>query len=491
MIKFGRQQISIVSLGFKKATAGLRAGVAVAIFLTVSLLTPCNATSKIHGPLRRDPRNPRYFTDDSGKAIYLAGAHDGWELQDFAWGDKAREKPFDWQGFLKFLSVQHHNVIRLWSVAHTKINDADQDLTKPMPYLRVSGHGKANDGEDKFDLDRFNPAYFDRLRSRIIEARDRGIYVIVMLFQGWSIDDKGGKVNPWPYHPFHAGNNVNGVDGDLNHDGQGSELHTWLGERNPITRRQRAYVRKVIDTVNDLDNVLYEIANESHTASLEWQNRMVDFIHDYERKKGHRHPVGITVPFGGARKHGLNNDLFRSHADWISPNREAPGGFNYKSNPPPADGRKVVLIDSDHLYGNKLRDYSWVWKSFCRGYNVLFMDRWTEAPDDPLRQQVRAALGQTRRFAERMNLSAMIPRTNLASSKFCLANQGQEYLVYSPRGGTVTVDLSGINANFAVEWFNPRTAETMSSPRVAGGQTISFQAPFLDDAVLHLMRSAD
>ena len=30
-----------------------------------------------------------------------------------------------------------------------------------------------------------------------------------------------------------------------------------------MTALQEAYVRKVIDTVNDLDNVLYEITNEA------------------------------------------------------------------------------------------------------------------------------------------------------------------------------------------------------------------------------------
>ena len=29
----------------------------------------------MHGPLRVSPVNPRYFTDDSGRAIYLTGSH--------------------------------------------------------------------------------------------------------------------------------------------------------------------------------------------------------------------------------------------------------------------------------------------------------------------------------------------------------------------------------------------------------------------------------
>src|SRR5262245_17715422 len=34
------------------------------------------------GPLRVHPANPRYFTDGSGKAVYLTGAHTWNNLQD-------------------------------------------------------------------------------------------------------------------------------------------------------------------------------------------------------------------------------------------------------------------------------------------------------------------------------------------------------------------------------------------------------------------------
>lgn len=62
-------------------------------------------------------------------------------------------------------------------------------LFPPLPYQRT-GPGTASDGAPKFNLNQFNQAYFDRLRSRVIAARDRGFYVSIMLFQGWSIEKK-------------------------------------------------------------------------------------------------------------------------------------------------------------------------------------------------------------------------------------------------------------------------------------------------------------
>ncbi len=438
------------------------------------------------GPLCVSEENPRYFQDPKGQAVFLAGVHDGWELQDYAWGDANRPVKFDWNRFLDFMVRHDHNVIRLWCVESTKIADDDARLTIPMPYQRVPGRGKANDDGDKFDLDRFNPAYFDRLRRRTAEAGEHGIYVIVMLFQGWSIESKRGRVNPWPYHPFHRDNNVNGVDGDPDGDGQGKDVHTWLGDDHPVTKRQRAYVRKVIDTVGDLDNVLYEIANESHNRSLDWQGRMVEFIHEYERGRPKQHPVGITVTFGDSRQAGLNELLAKSPAAWISPNRDAPAGHSYRDNPPPNDGGKVILTDTDHYYGIKCKDYSWAWKSFCRGHNLLYMDMWTVEQTDPKRQSVRRALGHVRRFARRMDLLGVAPRGDLTSTKFCLAAPGREYLVYAPFGGPITLDLSDASGELSVEWFNPRAGTAKEGALVMGGSSQTFDSPFDGDIVLYV-----
>ena len=69
---------------------------------------------------------------------------------------------------------------------------ASKPTIQPLPYLR-SGPGTALDGNPKFNLTEFNQDYFDRLRSRVIAAGECGIYVSVMLFQGWSIESKKGS----------------------------------------------------------------------------------------------------------------------------------------------------------------------------------------------------------------------------------------------------------------------------------------------------------
>ena len=128
--------------------------------------------------------------------------------------------------------------------------------------------------------------------------------------------------------------------------------------------------------------MLYEICNEGHANSQDWQYHMITFIKSYEAGKLKQHPVGMTVEQPG----GDNSDLTNSPADWISPNEpkqyEGTGSavrdahalsYDYISSPPVADGKKVIITDTDHLWGLG-GNPDWVWKSFLRGLNPILMD---------------------------------------------------------------------------------------------------------------------
>lgn len=455
-------------------------------FAEVAATVPWSA---IAGPLRVSPINPRYFTNSTGRAVYLTGSHTWPNFQDGGVTDPP--KAFSWIAYLDMLQAHHLNIIKLWRFEQARFSsEALGDFyLQPSPYLR-SGPGTALDGKPKFDLARFNQAYFDRMRQRIIDARQRGIYVAIMLFDGWSVERKLRKPvgNPWLGHPLNAANNINGIDGDTNHDNAGAESHTL--PIPAVLALQEAYVRKVVDMVNDLDNVLYEISNEdpATTAALAWQYHMIDFIHRYEARKPRQHPVGMTSLW----PEGVNTELFASAADWIAPN----GSLR---DTPSARGTKVILNDTDHLCG-VCGDVSWVWKSFVRGTNPMVMDPYDGAwpiasvpyhAKDPGWEQVRRNLGYARSYADRMNLLAMRPHGELASSGYCLANPAEpeaEYLVYLPAGGSATVNLTASPGRLAVEWFLPATGRTISGAAITGGASRTFAAPPGPDAVLYIRR---
>jgi Chitobiase/beta-hexosaminidase C-terminal domain/Family of unknown function (DUF6298)/Putative collagen-binding domain of a collagenase len=425
------------------------------------------ASAKAAGPLSVGSANTRFFVDATGKAVYLTGVHVNNSLVDRS--DKA---VLDFTSYLNFLQQYEHNFIRLWAWEQAAwINESTAKITfDPLPYQR-KGPGTALDGGRKFDLTRFNQAYFDRLRSRVIEAGERGIYVSVMLFQGFSSQRKTiGAGNPWTGHPFNLNNNINGINGDPSGNDNGEEVHSLVVPA--ITSLQEAYVRKVVDTLNDLDNVLYEISGDAPASSRQWQYHMISHLKNYEAIKPKQHPVGMSYLYLGS-----TDDLLASPADWILLS-------GTDTNPPLTSGGKVIFSDMDpKLLGNST-SYPMVWKSFMRGLNSIYLE--SDLPSPGADENVRDSMGYALKYSQLVDLSSMSPSTELCSSGYCLINPGREYLVYLPTGGTVRVDLSAASGSFVVSWFSPLTGRTTPGGTVSAGIPILFTSPIDGDAVLYL-----
>jgi hypothetical protein len=226
------------------------------------------------------------------------------------------------------------------------------------------------------------------------------------------------------------------------------------------------------------------------SGAVAWQYHMIQYVRQYEATKPKQHPVGMTVLW----PNGTNDVLLSSPADWIAPNADDAVGSDGVANPAVADGSKVIIDDTDHLCG-VCGDAAWVWKSFTRGRNPILMDPddgtypITSAPydaSDPRWEAIRVNFGYARTYADRINLAAMVPHGELASTGYCLANPGTEYLVYLPNGGTVYVGLGGVAGTFTVEWFSPGTGQTTPGATISGGTMVTLTAPFGGDAVLYL-----
>jgi hypothetical protein len=467
--------------------------------------------------------NPRYFSvaGDLGEVVYLTGSHVNNNFHDgLGFGRGCPEMPerFEFDAYLDFLRDHGHNFIRLWRWEQFKgyLPGADVHFCMtPQPWART-GPDVATDGKPRFDLSTFDAAYFDRLRDRAVAAGDAGIYVSVMLFDGFSLHLTATPDNV-AGHPFHASNNVNGI-------GITSIVDYQVLPLDPrIEELQVAYIHKVVDTVQDLPNVLYEVANESSGQeadlvrmpdgttietpigdSTAWQYWVIDNVKRYEQDKGYvPHPVGMTFLYPVADQTTANDPLWASPADWISPGFDdgtTPGDSRWRYDPPASDGTKVVLSDTDH-YSPMGSDALWAWKSFLRGHNPLLYDLGIVSglpPSDPSPgapsyeslEPARYALGDTRRVAARVDLAALQPRGDLTSTSYALARPGHDYLVLQPAGSdsTLTVDLE--SGTYAARWFDvDRRREQEAEPvRVDQATTVTLRSPFDTgtSAVVHL-----
>ena len=277
----------------------------------------------------------------------------------------------DFTALVNFLKAHGHNVTILWRKDLPTFCNWGAGGTwhvKQFPWKRTggsSGNRVASDGLPAFDLTQFDQTYFDRLRARVIQLQQNGIYAIVELFDGLGLSNNRCSNDGYP---FTGGNNVNGVN-----DGGGTNSMT-MGSPNTITNYQDAFVQKVIDTVNDQPNVLWEPSEEAPINSTWWQGHMIALIHTYEAGKPYQHPVGYASlnTSGGP----TDSTLYNSNADWVAPGTKISPTSSCGTGTPAC---KVNINDSDHTYYSIFSDTAqhnrnYVWENTLNDNSVMFMD---------------------------------------------------------------------------------------------------------------------
>lgn len=157
-----------------------------------------------HPPLALHPDNHRYFLFRGEPAVLVtSGEHYGAVLN----------RDFDYRRYLDALAADGLNHTRTFSGVYREVAGSlgitDNTLAPKAerytaPWKRSDTPG-ALDGENKFDLESWDPAYFERLKDFVAQASQRGIVVEMVLFCPLY------KEEMWEVSPMNAPNNVDGV----------------------------------------------------------------------------------------------------------------------------------------------------------------------------------------------------------------------------------------------------------------------------------------
>jgi hypothetical protein len=447
------------------------------------------------------PENPRYFADGSGRAIYLGGHQSFVDLQDNSFNKefiRDSKRILDWDEYVKFMKAHNFNYLRnwvIWSTGSGTMAPVNNAIAYPMPYKRVEGHGKAKDGKDKFDLNRFDEVFFQRLHKRCEDLQNTGIYVSIMLFEVYGFLNGEAVGEPkqtlWDGNVFNKANNINGIHVDYDDNGNGIEF--FYTDDKTVLKLQKDYVKKVIDTVNEFDNVFYEIANELYAPK--WQYEMIEFIKSCEKTKPKQHLVMMSA--GGRTRTGawklMGSDVaVNSPADCFA----VAGSWQLrryaKKDPPANNNAKPGIVDMDHVSAGS-NDVGFVWSAFTRGYHFNLYDKPFENPDaeSPEWQRVRRNVGKTVEYAHKLNLANVAPREDLASTGFCLAKPGHQYIAYQP--GKESFTVSGLRPDAVYQYEIYSTVEckiVVEGMLKPSGSTESFKSDS-GAVVLYLRLASD
>jgi hypothetical protein len=197
-------------------------------------------------PIRVHPQNPKLFEFRGAPRVLLtATEHYG----------AVMNRRFAFERYLADAAAKGMTLTRLFMLfreLQTAVNPYSTCKPESPDYVAPferTGPGRALDQELKFDLDSPNPEFFDRLHRFVALASGYGIVVEVVLFSNTYTDAV------WALNPMNAANNVNGLD-DI-------PLQDYMSLRHDkLWQRQTAHARKIVQELNDYDNVIYEICNE-------------------------------------------------------------------------------------------------------------------------------------------------------------------------------------------------------------------------------------
>ena len=461
------------------------------LFLTFTMITAiaepaCHQSGE---GLRIYENNPRYFSFD-GAPIFLASRSFGWTA--------ISDHEFDYVRDIETMAAHGGNLLRLTLFWPSHGEEGGQ-----LPWVRDEATGL-------YDLDEFNPMYFERLRHYIATARKHDAVVNLELFDHPAV--KGGAAR-WPTHPMNPAKNVNYGEEVFGTSSADREFFRTLPDEddNPVALRyQKALARKVIDETHDFDNVIYSLGNEC-IAPEGWNVFWVNYIRQYAAEIG-RDNMLITNMW----RHDLPVfDVFDIH-DASSPFRvrrmNAAGmweSYQALAAQQQEQGRTKPVYDSGQMGGAPgSHILHQLWMSFVGGTAGMRYHRLAPVHprpgvssevvvgdwEDPHYLQQQRWVKNLCQFIDGMAFGTMAPLWDAVTEGegYVFGRECDEYVLYLPEGGGITATLPGGAGHYGAYWYNADTGEQQSPHTIdvpTDTERVSVTAPEGRDWVLHMKAS--
>ena len=261
----------------------------LAVATAMSVSAPAAGARQPEQPRAREaislhPENPHYFLWRGRPTILITSAEHYGAVMNL---------DFDFRRYLNTLAAEGMNYTRLMSGAYVEPEGAFKIARNTLaprprrylaPWARSNQPGYANGG-NKFDLSKWDEAYFKRLKTFVADGASKNIVVELSLFCPMYEDMQ------WALSPMNTVNNVNGVGAVGRND-----VYT-LDRNGPLLATQVTLVRKIVTELNEFDNVIYEISNEPYFGgvTMAWQHHIADTIVETERTLPSKHLISQNI----------------------------------------------------------------------------------------------------------------------------------------------------------------------------------------------------
>jgi hypothetical protein len=487
-----------------------RAAAVVAAFLTTA------TTLAASEPIRLHPKNPHYFLF-RGRAIALitSAEHYGAVIN----------LDFDYRRYLSSLQSSGLNYTRLFAGSYREVPGRSfgilRNVLAPAPGRYLAPWGRSDTpgyegGGNKFDLDRWDPRFFERFRGFLSEAAARGIIVEVTLFSSHYQEMQ------WKLSALGTANNVNSTDAI-----DWKKAHTL--ENGNLLEYQERYTRKLVREANEFDNVIFEIQNEpwsdrpllagvvnqylappardrfpnsidlADELSTAWQARVAEWITSEERALPAKHLIAQNYCNFGFPVAKLASGVSIINFHYAYPDAVL---LNYGLGKAIAYDETGFLGRDDDAYRRQAWNFMMSGGSTFNSLDYSFTTGHEDGTDsDPngpgggspaLRQQ----LGLLSEFLSKLSLVNLAPDIRTVKQARglharVLSSPGREYAVYLDGSGPVEITLDLPAGEYSGQWLNPMTGQVEQVNKFLhrGGDKALRTPEFLGGIALRLKRA--
>ncbi len=181
---------------------------------------------------------------------------------------------------------------------HQRVRRMDGEVWPPfyeLPYAR-SGKDTAWDGLSKYDLNKFNPFYWSRLKQFADLADQQGLVLVHQNYFQHNIIEAGAHYADFPWRTANNINNT-GFNEPVNYAGDKRIFYAeqFYDISNPVRKAlHKKYIRQCLDNFKDNSGVI-QLISEEYTGPLHFVKFWLDVIREWEKETG-KHPViGLSV----------------------------------------------------------------------------------------------------------------------------------------------------------------------------------------------------
>lgn len=430
-------------------------------------------------PFAPHPVNPHYFLFRGKPAVLVtSGEHYGAVLN----------RDFDYVKYLDELKAFGLNHTRTFTGVYcedTKSFGITRNALAPAagkllcPWARADVPGYAGGG-NKFDLTKWDAAYFARLKDFVKQAGDRGVVVELDLFCPFYDDAM------WNLSPMNAANNVNGP-GKL-----GREAVYNRDTNGGLQAVQEAVARKIVAELNGSDNLYYEVCNEPYFGGVtdDWQRRIVDVIVEVEKPLPHKHLISLNVANGSKKVEkphpavGIFNFHYCSPPDAV--------GVNYVLNKPIGENETGFKGTGDTHYRMEGWEFLLAGGAIYNNLDYSFVagheDGTFAYPPKSPGGGGRAFRGQMKvlkDFVHGFDFVRMKPDETVVKGGLpakgrarVLSEPGKQYAAYLFGGPEAKPSLALPAGKYKAEWVSPLTGKVLKAEAItAAGPTTELASP--------------